>query len=167
MLRTKSSGFTLIELLITIGLMMIFMSAVWHVISYLAIASGRSGRETVELALAVRMSGRYRDDVRQALDAHVSADNSSIRLTTPKSAVEYRRGSEGRMERVDGNQMDSGPTLKAVRFDVDNSTRCVRARWTCGEAPENERPSHIAKLEEHVLILDTTMRSNGEKEKIK
>jgi prepilin-type N-terminal cleavage/methylation domain-containing protein len=157
--RPQAKGFTLIELLVTTGLMVIFIVAVWHLIRNLALASSRTGRDAVELSLAVRMSARFRDDVRQAVDATVNAEKSSVRLDLGKSTVQYRRGTEGRLERLEGEQLDSGPVLHSIQFEFSVLERLVHSRWVCGDDRDDERIPREARLEERVLLLDTKLRS--------
>jgi len=157
-----ASGFTLIELLISIGLMTILLLGVWQTVRFLMFSSARTMREATELALAVRMGSRFREDLRQASQVSVGKEGDRVELLLPQTKVQYQRGSDGRLERVEGDTVDKGPTLRSAHFELAPSPRLLHARWVCGDELDgpNFRPREAA-IEAHVLILDTAVRAEG------
>jgi hypothetical protein len=140
-------------------LLVILLLAVWQMVRYLAVTSGRAGRDAVDLATAARMGGRFRDDVRQALDVSVAEQGRQVDLVLPGSTVRYRRGSDARLERMEGEIVDKGPFVQSVSFDFVASTRLLRARWVCGDQPDGPvaRPREALR-EARVLVFDTALR---------
>ncbi|HYG77486.1 MAG TPA: prepilin-type N-terminal cleavage/methylation domain-containing protein [Planctomycetota bacterium] len=166
MKTSLSRGFTMIELIFSVILMSIFMLTIWASIRSLSVSSSESARGSAELAGAVRMAERFRNDVRQASSVEVSRDGSTLTLIFTDHCVIYAKGSTGRIERsrlrvktdLIASEVDTGPAVQSVHFALAPATRLLHASWYCW-GPADPQSREAQNQAPHTLVLDTSLRS--------